>query len=69
MSAEATAWAWNQKVEKNAKLLLPFLADGANRYGRGPRAVIEDASRVCGMGTQTVNKHLSHFQEKTTDDA
>ena len=64
MSSQATAWAWDQNVDKNMKLLLLFLAENADRCGRGPKEAIEDAATACGFGGQTLRDHLESLQEE-----
>jgi DNA-binding PadR family transcriptional regulator len=63
MSVQATAWAWEQEVSQNVKLLLLFLAESADRYGRGPMEAIEDAPNACGFDSQTLTKHLQTLEE------
>jgi len=62
MSAQATAWAWDQDVRQNVKLLLLLLADSADRYGHGPKEAIDDAPGACGLDNQTVRKHLRQLE-------
>lgn len=63
MSAEAIAWAWGQRLKQNQKLVLVFLADSADRYGRGPWEVMEDISAACGLEKQAVQRHLGALEE------
>lgn len=63
MSALAVAWAWEQEVAKNEKLLLLLLADSADRFGRVNEEVIGDAPHVCGMDGQTVQTHLASLEK------
>jgi hypothetical protein len=63
MSTLAVAWAWEQTVAKNEKLLLLFLADSADRFGRGDLDVLRDAPNVCGMDIQTVQTHLASLEK------
>lgn len=73
MSDFATAWAWDQPVKQNEKLLLLFLADNADRSGVGNALtdVLDHAERVCGFDRQTLRKHLEYLEQvglfQTTD--
>lgn len=64
MSANASAWAWDQSVEKNVKLLLLFLADSADRDGRGPKEVIDDAAAACGLDKATLRGHIDSLENR-----
>ena len=66
MSSFATAWAWDQQLEQNEKLLLLFLADNADRNGQSTdlRSVVADAVEACGIGSQTVHDHLESLERK-----
>jgi hypothetical protein len=63
MSVFATAWAWDQPVKQNEKLLLLFLADNADRSGGGNALtdVLDHAQEVCGFDRQTLRKHLEYL--------
>lgn len=65
MSSASVAWAWDQRVKQNAKLLLLFLAEACDRSGNGACLddVLEDAVQVCGFDRQTAQKHLRELQE------
>ncbi len=73
MSVFATAWAWDQRVKQNEKLLLLFLADNADRSGVGNTLtdVLDHAQEVCGFDRQTLRKHLEYLEQsglfQTTD--
>jgi hypothetical protein len=74
MSNFATAWAWDQKITKNEKLLLLFLADSADRSGKGAGLadLLDNAVAVCGFDQQTMRKHLDSLRQtglvRETDD-
>ena len=58
MSAEATAWAWQQRVNSGAKMLLLCLADQSDTMGRC-QATAYELSAQCGYSRSTVFKHLT----------
>src|SRR5262245_28478174 len=65
MSSFATAWAWEQKVEQNEKLILLFLADSADRSGSGNNLLdlLDHAKNACGLDGQTIKKHTETLKE------
>jgi hypothetical protein len=66
MSSFATSWAWDQDLEKNAKLVLLFLADNVNRFGRGTdlEELVGEAGPVCGLGAQRVRAHVEALESR-----
>jgi len=65
MSVYATAWAWDQPVRQNEKLLLLFLADNADRSGAGNALtdILDHAQVVCGFERLTLKKHLDDLEQ------
>ena len=65
MSSATTAWAWDQRVKQNAKLLLLFLGEACDRWGSGHNLddVLSHAVVVCGFDSQTARTHMTELQE------
>ena len=65
MSELTSAWAWEQDVKQNAKLLLLFLADSCDRWGNGPdlEPLMRDAALACGFDPQTGRTHLRELED------
>ena len=66
MSNNAIAWAWDQDVGQNAKLLLLFLADNSDWVGCGTEFnnLLSAAPGACGFDAQTLNKHVGDLEAR-----
>ncbi len=67
MSSNAIAWAWDQEVEQNEKLLLLFFADNCDWLGWGTQfeSLLSAAPRACGFDSPlTLSKHLANLEQR-----
>ena len=65
MSSATNAWAWDQRVKQNAKLLLLFLGEACDRWGSGHSLddVLSHAVVVCGFDSQTARMHMMELRD------
>lgn len=63
MSSHAITWGWDVKLPAAQKIVLLFLADVADLYGRCAVSVIQIAEQ-CGLNIRDVEEYLSELYNK-----